>query len=227
MNLKFCITLGSGGGFDYTTFFATWIWPLLTAIIGGIISGIIAIFAVNLLQKPKLIVSLAEDRYDGRALAHYVHLSILNRKSLCHRLLGGGTAVNCKCTLTLDRRSFITKWAAREPWGTQILPDPSGRIIPVHILDQQHIDQAKFELLRPGEQKLVDVAVRLKGDSSCYIHQPENFSDPNYRPMTNEVQTGIHQVTAILEYDGGSADPFHFRIINEKGDSPGLLRLEV
>jgi hypothetical protein len=82
-------------------------------------------------------------------------------------------------------------------------------------------------VLRPGEQKLVDVAVRLKGDSSGYIHQPENFYDPNYRPTANEVRIGVHQVTAILDYDGGSTVPFHFSIINEEGDNPGLLRLET
>lgn len=212
---------------DDAVFFATWIWPLLAAILGGIISGIIVVAAVKYLQSPNLVVSLADDRYDEPAEQHYVHLHVWNRKTLFRRFVGGGTAVDCRCTLTLqDGRSFATKWATREPFRTQVTFDVTGKPKLIPVLDQERIEAAKFEVLRPGDRKLVDVAVRLRGDSSCYIHQPENFQDPNYRPAANEVRSGGHDVTAVLTYNGDTTNPFRFRIVNREGDTPGLLKLE-
>lgn len=223
------VQLQSNAGFDYAGFFATWIWPLLMAIVGGIISGIIVVITVNHLQRPSLVVSIADNKYDGQAPAHYVHLQVENIKTTWHGLVGGTAAVKCKCTLTLeDGRRFVTKWASREPWGTEIAIDPSGKVVlPVRVLDQKHIDQAKLEVLDVGEQKRVDVAVRLNGDSSCYIHTPENFLDPNYRPKTHEVLPGIHRVTAVIEHDGDRGHIFQFTIVNEAGDRPGLLALRA
>ena len=212
---------------DGAAFFAIWIWPLAAAILGGIISGIIVVIAIKYLQTPNLVVSLANDRYDEPAEQHYVHLRVWNRKTRFRRFVGGGTAVNCRCTLTLrDGRSFVTKWATREPFETKVAFDATGKPTLIRISDQAHIERAKLEDLRPGEEKLVDVAVRLRGDSSCYIHQPENFLDPNYRPRANEVRLGEHDVTAVLTYNGGTTNPFRFTISNREGDTPGLLRLE-
>jgi hypothetical protein len=220
-----CLELPSS--FDYVAFFANWIWPLLAAIIGGIISGIIIVIAVKIMQSPNLRISLVDDGYDGQADAKYVHLRVENVKTFWHDLVGGGTAVNCKCRVTLeDGKSFVTKWAAREPWGTQVTLDTSGKLVHVGVLDQQHMDQAKLEVLRPGEQKLIDIAVRLKGDSSCYVHAPENFSDPNYRPLANEVRPGTYRATAVFECDGYGTKPYRFRIVNGEGHYPDLLSLE-
>jgi len=94
------------------------------------------------------------------------------------------------------------------------------------VVHQERRDQEKLEIIGPGVQKVVDVAVRLQGDSSCYIHTPENFIHERYRPPANEVGVGTHRATVVIESDDYRTEPFRFRIVNEGGTDPGLLSLE-
>lgn len=206
--------------FDYISFVATWIWPFLSAIIASFVT----VALLYHFQKPKLVASIAEDRYDERFDRHYVHLKV---KNVSKPFLGGGTAVNCRGKITLrDGRSFITKWASRaNPVRTELVHDESGWKA-VNIVEPAYLEQAKYEYLRPSDERSLDVAVRFKGDSSCYIHQPENFQDPNYKPEANKLHAGAHPFTVVFEFDGNTSDEFHFKIVNKEGDSPGLLSLE-
>lgn len=217
-----------GGGFDYSTLITAWIWPLLAAVIGGVISGFIVFALIRHLQRPNLVASIRKDEYDGKAQAHYVHLCVQNRKTIWHRLLGGEAAVNCRCVLSVEGvGSFVPKWASREPWGTKTVLDHEGNPKQVAVIDPEHLEQAKLEVIKPGEEpKVVDVAVRMRGDSSCYIHTPENFKHPTYRPPDKELKPGTYRATAVFEYNGYATGGFHFRIANGAGDQPGLLSLE-
>lgn len=166
---------------DYAALFAMWIWPVLAGFLSAVVGGYFVVVSVNRWQRPTLVISLRENRYDGQAPAHYVHLTVLNKDTFLRRWIGGGTAVNCKCALTVNGRSLLTKWADREPWRTQVVFDASGRpTAALRVPDQEHIDQAKLNVIRPGETKHADVAVRAKGDSNCYIHTPENFLEQDY-----------------------------------------------
>lgn len=214
---------------DYGTIFAVWVWPVLAGILGAVVGGYFVVISINRWQRPTLVISLADNRYDGQAPAHYVHLEVHNKKNRLHSWIGGGTAVNCKCTITVNGRSFVTKWASREPWGTRVaFSTPSG-IRVAGVPDQQHIDQAKLEVINPDETKRVDVAVRSKGDADCYIHTPENFlqleSYPK-GPEANRLPSGEHAATALIECDGYRAPIFNFAIVNGEGTDAGLLRLE-
>src|SRR5208282_4345479 len=157
---------------DWYQIILLWIWP----IVSGKPTSIIAVFLVYSLQKPNLNATTSNDPHTEGALYHFVHLQI---KNILEPFLGGGTATRCRGKIALqDRRSFVTKWADRaepirfevvkegENWNRILLPEPSL------------LDQAKYEYLRPGDVRGLDVAVRYKGDSSCFIHEPENFMIP-------------------------------------------------
>ncbi len=47
----------------------------------------------------------------------------------------------------------------------------------IHISEPALIDEAKYEHLLPDDEKILDVAVRFKGDNDRYVHEPENFAD--------------------------------------------------
>lgn len=166
--------------------------------------------SVNRWQKPTLVISLADNRYDGQAPAHYVHLRVLNKDTFWRRWIGGGTAVNCKCTLT-------------------VIFDALGRLTAaVRVPDQEHIDQAKLNVIRPGETKYADVAIRARGDSYCYIHTPENFLEKEYPkgPETARLPPGAFDASAFIECDGYRTENFDFAIVNGEGTDAGLLRLQ-
>lgn len=185
--------------------------------------------SINRWQKPTLVISLADNRYDGQAPVHYVHLRVLNKDTFWRRWIGGGTAVNCKCTLTVNGLSFVTKWADREPWRTQVVFDAFGRpTVALRVPDQEHIDQAKLDVIRPGETKHADVAVRARGDSYCYIHTPENFFEKEYPrgPETTRLPPGEFDASAFIECDGYRTENFDFAIVNGEGTDAGLLRLQ-
>jgi hypothetical protein len=205
---------------DYLSFMAKWAWP----IISGIAISFLVVVLLYKLQRPKLAVFLAEDRYDGLSDAYYVHLKV---KNTSRPVLGGGTAMNCRARITLeDGRFFFTKWATRaNPIRTELVGVGSELKV-ARIVEPVYIDQARYEYIPPGDEKLVDVAVRFKGESDCYIHEPENFTDPNYRPQRNRLAPGVHPFAVVLEYDGGRSEGFRFRIMNREGDNPSLLSLE-
>jgi len=206
---------------DFLTLFALWVWPLISAIVGALFT----VFLVYQLQRPRLQIAIKGDIYDGKANAHFVHLKV---KNIAKGFLGGGTAANCRGKITLeDGRSFITKWETRaNPIRTEIVPH-EGMLELVNLVEPAYIDQAKHEYLKPGDERSLDVAVRFKGDSSCYIHTPENFQAQNYfKPEGKEVGTGVHPFSVIFEFDGGKSDESHFKIVNEAGDSPSLLCLK-
>lgn len=207
-------------GLDYVSFVAVWVWPLLSAILGAFLT----VYLLYKLQKPKLVVTVAADKYDEQFDRHYVHLKVRNAAK---GFLGGGTAANCRGKITLaDGRSFITKWATKaNPLRTEILSQ-EGKVVAINIVEPAYIDQAKHEYLRPGDEKSLDVAVRFKNDTSCYIHTPENFQDVNQKPEGNRLGTGVHTFSVVFEFDGGKSKDFHFRIVNNAGDSPGLMGLE-
>ena len=79
---------------DYGAFFATWIWPVLAGVLGAVVGGYFVVISVNHWQKPILIISLAENRYDGQAPLHYVHLLVQNKNTFWRRWIGGGTATH-------------------------------------------------------------------------------------------------------------------------------------
>jgi len=208
-------------GLDYMSFFTVWIWPLLS----GIITSLVTVALLYKFQQPKLAITIADDKYDPKSDAHYVHLKV---KNVSKPFLGGGTAVNCRGKISLqDGRSFITKWAMRPSPETIQVVNVEGELKVIRTVAPVYLEQAKYEYLRPGDEKSLDVAVRFKGESSCYIHEPENFLDQNYRPKKNKLLAGTHPFTVVLEYDGGRSHEFRFKIVNKEGDSPGLLSLEV
>jgi hypothetical protein len=209
--------------------FALYIWPILAGVLGAVVGGYFVVISINRWQKPQLIISLADNRYDGQAPAHYVHLEVHNKKTRRHKWIGGGTALNCKCTITVNGRQFVTKWASREPWGTRVAFNTPSGIRVAGVPDQQHIDQAKLEIINPGEMKRVDVAVRSKGDSNCYIHTPENFLELETYPKgpeANRLPPGEFAATAVIECDAFRAPNFNFTIMNGEGPDAGLLRLQ-
>jgi hypothetical protein len=212
-------------GFDYWAWFwpwlSAWAWPLISAVLGAFVTVIF----VNRLQKPKLVATIAEDKYDDKSNAHYVHLKVRN---ISKPWLGGGTAVNCRGKIRLtDGRSFVTKWATRpNPIRTEIVPH-EGTLKLVNIVEPAYVDQAKYEYLRPGDEKSLDVAVRFKGNPSCYIHTPENFQAQDYfKPEGKELGIGEYPFSVVFEFDGGKSDEFRFKIVNEAGDSAGFLSLK-
>ncbi len=214
-------TLTSHVEFDYVSFIAVWIWP----IISGILTSFLVVGLLYKIQQPSLIVTLGNDKYDERFEAHFVHLKVTNASKA---FLGGGTAVNCRGKITLeDDHSFITKWATRaNPVRTEIVSVGSELKL-ISAVEPAYIDQAKYEYLRPGDERSLDVAVRFRGESNCYIHEPENFTDPNYRPKRNQLPPGVYPFTVVFEYDGGRSKEFRFRIVNREGSSPSMLSLEM
>ena len=145
------------------------------------------IYLTYKLQKPNLVVSINDDKYDERYQTYYVHLKV---KNASRGYLGGGAAINCRCKLTLQGRNYITKWATRpNPLRREILPGAVVNPV-VNVPDPLYLDQAKYEYLRPSDEKLLDVAVRFRGSSDCYIHEPENFEDLNYKPEKNRLGVG-------------------------------------
>ncbi len=191
----------------------------------GVVSSVVVVFLLYKLQQPKFRVSVSDDKYDSKFESHYVHLRV---KNVSKPFMGGGTAVNCRGRISIrDHGTFITKWATRaNPVRTEIISDPTGPKA-VYVAEPAYLEQAKNEYIRPGEEKVLDVAVRFKGDSACYIHEPENFTVPGYKPEKAKLAVGDYPFDCVLEYDGGKSPKFRFKIVNEEGDSPGLLRLET
>lgn len=191
----------------------------------GIIASLITVALLYKFQQPKLAVTIADDKYDPRYDAHYVHLGVRN---VSKPFLGGGTAVNCRGKISLqDGRSFTTKWAMRANPETIQVVNVEGELRVVRTVAPVYLEQARHEYLRPGDEKLLDVAVRFRGEFSCYIHEPENFLDQNYRPEKNKLPAGTHPFKIVFEYDGGRSGEYCFKIVNKEGDSPGLLSLEL
>ena len=63
-------------------------------------------------------------------------------------------------------------------------------------------------------------AVRFKEDPSCYIHEPENYTVPGYKPERAKVGIGTFNFKCVLENDGGKSKEFHFKIVNLEDESP-------
>jgi hypothetical protein len=145
----------------------------------GVVSGVGAGFLVALvtfrLQTPSLECEDARSEYDGKADAHWVHLRVRNTSS---GFLGGGTARDCRATLTFaeGNRTFQPKWQTRpnpDRWYPQMTPTGLAAI---PFADAHLYDQAKSEELPPGGPwKTLDVAFKIKGDLNAYVSVPENF----------------------------------------------------
>jgi len=205
---------------EYTSLFSILVLPVLL----GIVSSLITLYLTYKLQQPKWEISLANDRYDPKFDRHYVHLKVKNVSRL---FLGGGVAMNCRGIITLqDGRTFVTKWANRAgPVRIELVGDVAN-VRAFYVVEPAYLDQAKNEYIFPGEEKQLDVAVRFKGESCCYIHEPENFLDPDYRPQKNRLPPGEYPFTVVLQYSGDRSPRFFFKIVNKDGNSPDLMFLE-
>jgi len=96
----------------------------------------------------------------------------------------------------------------------------------IHISEPALIDEAKYEHLLPDDEKILDVAVRFKGDHDRYVHEPENFADRQYKPVRNKLPPGVYPFTIVFKYYGGRSNEFKFKIVNKERDSPDFLSLE-
>lgn len=190
---------------------------------------------VYLLQKPRLKIEInADDKPNYNFNGKFVHLRVINKSK---GILGGGTASFCRATLKVKNRGetsvFTPKWATkRDPIRQDTTIVVGTKIETRTTVDFVSLEEAKEEIIPPGESKLLDIALKNEGDTECYIHEPENML-PKYltdrrRKPENKLIQGKYDCEATIDCSNfRQRRPFRFELDNDGSKSMNGLNLRL
>ena len=188
----------------------------------GFLSGIVTLFLVYFAQVPRFKVTVKADEYHKEFQNYYVHIMV---KNTSWGFLGGGAALACKGTITIDGKDYSPKWESR--------PEPlleTGQLVKVgdlHFRAGQPqswlMEQAITQDLWPGEEASIDVAMKSVGDSNCYIHEAENYRDPGHK--RNPLPPKRYPFTLTIKPAGRAPSAFAFILENGEGTDPASLKI--
>ncbi|MFZ0892658.1 MAG: hypothetical protein WB778_08460 [Thermoplasmata archaeon] len=196
----------------------------------AIASGFFLTLGIYLLQQPNLIVGPADDKYNERSGPFFfVHIYVKNESG---QFLGGGTALDCQGVLKLGDRTFTPKWASRpEPLSWHLVPTATaGQLTAIPWIDWWIMEDCKSETIGPGEQKTLDILVKVNEDTNAYIHEPENYRDPYHKRKTEEggiMPPGRHRLTLTLKHRTGGAGPFTIEVENNDSPVPDSVSIRI
>jgi hypothetical protein len=209
---------------------ALWHWlqtqfaPFLLGLVAGLLASFLWLIIQYELLRPTFRVTPAGDEPKPVENARWVHVEVVN---VARGLLGGGGAPNCIGLVTLaDGRSFSTKWADRpNPFQTHVVVS-AGTLGAVQRPDILLVEQAR-QLTIPSRRGhgTLDIASKFDGDARCFIHSPENYFTPGFKPDEAALPPGDHPIEVRLKWDGGSAGPWRFVLRN--GKSPQAVDIRV
>jgi hypothetical protein len=196
----------------------------ILGILGGIIGGFLLALILYLSQTPSFVVTVAKDEFNPKLGGMYfLHVVIKNQ---ARGFLGGGTATDCEGIIQIESATFTPKWATRpEPLSWHLIPIQGNQLQAVPWIDWALMDECKFETLGPQEEKTLDIAVKVEGDESVYIHEPKNYEDTKHK--RNPYPPGTHHLLLTLKYRGGQSTPFKLRLDNDKSLTPDSVRLAL
>ncbi len=188
----------------------------------GALSGFLITLGVYFLQQPSFSIRVAEDKYNPKSGPwFFLHVLVKNN---ARGFLGGGVATDCRGQLTVKNQSFTPKWASRpEPLSWHLVPTGPGTVTAVPWLDWSKMEESKVEVLGPGDERSLDTVVKVDGDERAYVHEPENYRDPQHKGDPNSegaLPPGTHTLTLVLKYRGGSSKSFKIRVNNQDSKSP-------
>lgn len=192
----------------YYVYLTTGTLGFALGLVAAVDTGFLVSLMTFVLQSPNFRVRLAKDEWDGKSPFFFVHVIVTNNSI---GFLGGGIAERCKGEISVDGAgSFTPKWATRaEPIQRSFIP-VQGSVQLLQTVDPALMDEAKFETLLPGDEKVLDIGVKVKDDANFYIHEPENYYDPLHK--RNPVTPGKHVVSLTLKHGSRRAGPFNFNL---------------
>jgi hypothetical protein len=199
-------------------------------LLAAIATGLLVPLLVFELQSPSFVVWPAEDKWDGVSRWKFIHVVVRNTAG---SFMGGGAAGSLRGEIRVDgqEKAYTPKWVARsEPIDIQYLPPlptgqptPAGYVVLTRI-DPGLIEEAKILTVNPQEEHILDIAVKVKDDPRCFIHEPENYSDLDHK--RNPFDVGDHRISLTLKWGSNSDGPFEFILANGPGTNPDSLSLK-
>ena len=116
------------------------------------------------------------------------------------------------------------KWADRpEPLITTGWTQVGGLSYPTGHPQSWLIDLAEVAEIFPGEFSVLDVAMKSRGDSNCYIHEAKNYWVPNHK--ANPLPEGTYRFTLTISCRGRASCKFVFQLVNGSGTDPSSMRV--
>lgn len=192
-------------------------------LIAAVDTGILGSIIVFLLQLPKFTVWSAEDEWDKKAKWKFIHVWVRNDAT---NFLGGGVAADLRGSISVDggHQGYKPKWVDKaEPIDQKLVPTSQGLAFGV-VIDPALIKEAERQTLNPGEQRLLDIAMKVNGDELCYIHEADNYRFPDHKK--NPFSVADHHISLVLKWGTREAGPFEFILKNGPGPSPDSLTLQ-
>ncbi|MCI4345567.1 MAG: hypothetical protein L3K07_02255 [Thermoplasmata archaeon] len=181
-------------------------------ILGGLVGGLLLSIGLYLSQTPSLKIRVADDKFNPKLGGMYfLHVVVKNE---ARGFLGGGTAIDCEGVLRLGTTIWTPKWATRpEPLSWHLIPLQGNQVQAVPWIDWSLMEECKSETLGPGEEKTLDIAVKVAEDAKVYIHEPRNYEDGKHKK--NPLEPGVHHLTLAMKYRGGQSAPVKLRLEND------------
>lgn len=195
----------------------------------GGLSGFLVTLGTYLLQQPSFSVRVAEDKYDRNSGPwFFLHVLVKNES---RGFLGGGVAIDCRGQLTVKSQTFTPKWASRpEPLSWHLVQTSAGTVTPVPWLDWSKMEESKVEVLGYGDERSLDIVVKVDGDEKAYVHEPENYRDPQHKGDPNSegaLPPGVHTLNLVLKHRGGKSRVFKIRVNNQDSKFPETVSICV
>jgi len=199
----------------------------------GIPAGALAGFLVTLgtyfLQQPNFVLRAADDKYDSNSGPwFFTHVLV---KNTSRGFLGGGIATDCRGQLTVGKTTFTPKWASRpEPLSWHPIPTGPNTAAMVPWIEWGRMEESKTEALGPGDERPLDVVVKVKDDENAYVHEPENYRHPLHKkepPSEGILAPDTYVLTLVLAYRGGKSKPFKIQVKNLKSTAPESVSICV
>jgi hypothetical protein len=193
-------------------------------ILGGVFGGLLLSIGLYLSQTPTLRVRVAGDKLNPKLGGMYfLHVVVKNE---ARGFLGGGTATDCEGQLRIDAATYTPKWATRpEPLSWHLIPLQGNQVQAVPWIDWALMEECKSETLGPGEEKTLDIAVKVAGDDNVYIHEPRNYEDTQHK--RNPKPPGDHHLVLTLKYRGGQAAPVKLLLTNDASTVADSVRIAL
>ena len=185
-------------------------------------TGVLLLFVVYFAQLPKFQIELADDGFDPKFEQHYFHLKVTNTS---WGFLGGGFASECQGSLEIAGKTYTPKWSTRpEPLIATGFEKKGELWFPVGIPQSWLIELGKTQDIAPGQAAFIDVAMKQRGDTNCYIHEVENYfhSDHKHNPLP----PNRYLFTITISCRGRPSGSRRFILNNGEGNDPASLSIE-
>jgi hypothetical protein len=210
---------------------------VVAGVLAGIPAGVLVSWLVYRLQRPQFVIEPIPGGTVGAKRTYWVHFRVRN---VGGGFLGGGTAHGVECRLVIwenpisadaqtrgfvDNRGFRLKWDSRpDPLQQHVVGlTPDGGLATVSTPDLMAIDEAATVTIRPGRNKTVGAAFKMKGDSNAYVHQPEGFLLADWKNPDCRFPPGRYAIELVVESEETDAASFPFELNCSSGsDVPSV-----